>query len=198
MAARACVITIAQELRSIVVAIDVGQVRKQLMVRIEVVSEDGLDVIEPLEVMTLEVELDQALAEALRGLAGKLKVSLRRSDAPLATAEPVLVPSPSKGETKVDPLPASPPGKGVAKWVVGGSGLATSGAAIGLGVASIGLRRDLEATFYDTPSGRATTLTQAQLDQRTATTNGLVAGAVVSAVVSAALLGTATYLFLAE
>ncbi|MBL8914002.1 MAG: hypothetical protein JNM17_25080 [Archangium sp.] len=218
--AKTCIIGVAAGLGAVVIAVDVGQLRKQVLVRIDAISPEGEELAEAVEVSAANADLKAALDTALDEFAAKLKAKLSKPEVVAAkqktservsdqssrqggwgdrpekdsAAKPALLPR-EKDDGPELMVSAQPKPK-VAKWVFAGGAVVTAGAAVGLGVSALTTAGSVDASGYDVDGMRATTLTQSQLDARAAQANTMGTAAVITALVSAGLTATATVLFI--
>lgn len=206
--ARACVVGVAAGLGAVVIAIDVGQLRKQVLVRIDAISVEGEELAEAVEVSAasegLRAALETALVPFVASLNAKLtpnkkpieSVAVAKTDRPAVDSEkkPELTPKQKAPGPELVVVATKQPQ--VAKWVFAGGAVVTAGVAAGLGVSALTTKGSVDSSGYDLDGARATTLTQSQLDARAAQANGMGTAALITALVSAGLTATATVLFI--
>ncbi len=170
------------------IGVDVGQLKQQLVIRVEALDERGADVVEAFEVTTLAAELNAAL-DGLDPMMRQLGARFVRLDAPLTT----------DAVTVLEVPPPSPARSRTPAWLSLGGAAATAGGSIVCLAFSLAANGVIgRSLFTDAEGLRHSSLAQSELSRLRTESTAFAIGAIGLGVVSIALGALSGWLFLAD
>jgi hypothetical protein len=205
--------------RAVVVGVDVGKVGKTLAIHLEAVAADQEQPLASLDVSSSLDGWSDAMSAPIAVFARDVKGGLvlaREAPPPLPQPSPVLKKptdapkleeplkqaslTPTLKEAPLELRAAAPEGTSrTAAWVLAGTATAAAGGAVVLGVLGGADKAKYQASLVTLPDGSmGTTLPESEVKALASSANTKIGLAIGSAVLSAALGGTATWLFLRD